>query len=589
MHEECREHIVNEGQGHSYEKDEQASNFFRLLVSGCVSASIYIIVTFLSYRFEYSSSGSSRPILLVLVLLGLAFLGYLYSVYLANRVKQDGKLIWLIFSFALFYRLILLPSVPIQEIDVYRYIWDGAVLEQGISPFRYSPDQVKSAVGNAGEDEMLFRLMELKDADSSLAEILNRVHFGDLPTIYPVVSQLVFAGAAFTTPDGSSVMCRITIMKIWLLGFDLGTLLLLICILKRCNKPVGLCLLYAWCPLVLKEVANSGHLDVIAVFFTTLAFFMLLCFLKKSRARQREWPRDVLRSSSIILVLALGVGAKVYPIILAPLLFFTFIRRIGWSAAMVSASLFVCAVVLLFWPMIPSQKNAIDMLSSISKPLRTTSKATISLAGPDELTTDPSQGLVTFLRKWEMNDFLFQMLVENIKPTSDLSNRRIAWFSFVPNSMRENLVQVLSNHLGIQASEVPFILTRFITLALFAALAIWFAFRGSESMQPEVICEVAFLTIAWFWLLCPTQNPWYWIWAMPFLPFARSRAWLLVSGLLLIYYLRFWFSYHFGSSAFGGTDYFGPQFFDYVVVWLEFGPLFIFFGMEWFLRKRSAR
>jgi hypothetical protein len=90
----------------------------------------------------------------------------------------------------------------------------------------------------------------------------------------------------------------------------------------------------------------------------------------------------------------------------------------------------------------------------------------------------------------------------------------------------------------------------------------------------------AFLTVAWFWLLLPTQNPWYWTWALPFLPFARRRAWLVMSGLAFVYYLRFWLMHQFPATALAGTPYSGPMFFDYVVVWLEFAPWFAWLALD---------
>jgi hypothetical protein len=54
-------------------------------------------------------------------------------------------------------------------------------------------------------------------------------------------------------------------------------------------------------------------------------------------------------------------------------------------------------------------------------------------------------------------------------------------------------------------------------------------------------------------------------------PFARSRAWLVLSGLAFVYYFRFWMTAQFPSPLLG-TSYPGPQFFDYVVTWLEFAP-----------------
>ena len=92
--------------------------------------------------------------------------------------------------------------------------------------------------------------------------------------------------------------------------------------------------------------------------------------------------------------------------------------------------------------------------------------------------------------------------------------------------------------------------------------------------------ESVFLTLAWFWLLLPTQNPWYWIWALPFVPFARNRAWLALGGLTLLYYLRFWLGYHWPNSPVWHTTYSGEVFFDYVVTWLEFAPWLVWLAIS---------
>ena len=44
-----------------------------------------------------------------------------------------------------------------------------------------------------------------------------------------------------------------------------------------------------------------------------------------------------------------------------------------------------------------------------------------------------------------------------------------------------------------------------------------------------------------------------------------------VSGLLMLYYLRFWLAYHFADTALFGTGYRGEFFFHFVVVPVEHG------------------
>jgi hypothetical protein len=75
---------------------------------------------------------------------------------------------------------------------------------------------------------------------------------------------------------------------------------------------------------------------------------------------------------------------------------------------------------------------------------------------------------------------------------------------------------------------------------------------------------------------------------LPLLPFARGRAWMALSGLVFLYYLRFWLTRHFAEAPVLGTRYPGPWFFDYVVTWLEFGPWFAWLAVAGFSGARRT-
>lgn len=201
---------------------------------------------------------------------------------------------------------------------------------------------------------------------------------------------------------------------------------------------------------------------------------------------------------------------------------------------------------------------------------------------------DPSESLRAFLREWEMNDFLFLIVIENLRPVAELASGEVAWFSIVPEDLRLKLIRGTESVTGIEASRVPFFLTRAITSTVFVVFACWLAWRASRTAHAASWLNAAFLTVAWFWLLLPTLNPWYWTWALPLMPFCRNRTWLLMSGLAFLYYVRFWLMHHFANTALLGTAYCGPVFFDYVVTWLEFCPWFAVLGATYVWRRRLA-
>jgi hypothetical protein len=113
--------------------------------------------------------------------------------------------------------------------------------------------------------------------------------------------------------------------------------------------------------------------------------------------------------------------------------------------------------------------------------------------------------------------------------------------------------------------------------------------KSDEKAVERLFGETAFLMLAWLWMLAPTQNPWYWMWTMPFVAFARNPVWMWVSGATLLYYLRFWFSTLDPSVQLLGSPYGGEPFFDRIVVWVEHGILLLTLGLFHACRYRKAR
>lgn len=566
----------------------QLANRYGISLLALLSVILYGAIAILSWQFEFHSTGSSRPIIAVLSIFAVAFVAYLASIRVANRQAADRNSLPLIIGAAVLFRIVMLFSLPIQEVDLYRYLWDGEVSSQGISPFAYTPLQVQQADAGAPSNESVQRLVSMLDREPAMAEALERVHFPELPTIYPATSQFVFAIASSTMPSQTSLLSRVFLIKAWLITFDIATIFVVIGLLRLCGRPPVLCIIYAWCPLLMKEVANSGHLDAIAVFLTTLSVYLLLR-LYVGQSTRTLTTRSVNRQLLFIsLVLALAVGAKLYPIVLAPLFVFTVASTFGWRYLLLPGTTFSIVLCMLLWPMIPSNKSD----PSVTTVTNQSSSQETDLRAPDEYTdpqpreTDPSLGVKTFLKHWEMNDFIFMILIENMKPQAQFAPDRTAWFSVLPESVRQATVDFVTSRFMVEPSQVPFVTARAITGVLFLIVAMILSWRTIGIRDGRLLCETGFLTLAWFWLLCPTQNPWYWTWALPLLPFATGRAWIAVSGLVLVYYVRFWLNYQYPDSAVMGTRYSGLAFYDFIVTWIEFAPWFAWLGFD-YIRRRS--
>ncbi len=208
------------------------------------------------------------------------------------------------------------------------------------------------------------------------------------------------------------------VLKIWLAAFDLATLGLVLLLLRETQRPLGLCISYAWCPLVLKEFSNSGHLDAIAVTLTTLAIWLAVRSAANlppqigpdSRRRQTYLFRGGLPAVAAGGALALAVGAKLYPVWLFPWLAALVLRRLGWRWCLATTAVFLATVTFVLWPLLASVSQWAS-LANRRKDAAAAETAAISGAKPD-----PSRGLKTFLMRWEMNDFLFMIAMENLMP-----------------------------------------------------------------------------------------------------------------------------------------------------------------------------
>lgn len=543
------------------------------VLAGLAGVSELAYLAVVSSSQSLHEAGTGGPSLLTLLgLFAGAFCVYLFAIRIAARAPQNGRLVWLIAVSGFIFRLTLLVSDPIEEIDLYRYLWDGSVITQRVSPFRYSPHQVLGACTDSDLPDDLSRLVKLRDSTPEMTTILKKVHFGELPTIYPPMSQAVFGLCAWLTPQTASLFVRMTLMKAWFVGFDLATLFLVIRLLRFTGRPIGLALVYAWCPLVIKEIGKSGHLDALAFCLATLAVDLAVSALyRPTGSRQRLGT-----AAAASAVLALASGAKLYPFIFLPLFILSFQRKLGWKCALISSLAFATVAFPLAWPMLPRHSSEVE--TTEFDPAQVVRQTDDDPPVPPQAVStaprDPSESLRAFLREWEMNDFLFLIVVENLRPTAKLGPGQTAWFSVIPKEWRVRVVGATEVLAQIEARRIPFFLTRALLSMAFILLALCLAFKASRAEEPIAWLSVAFLTVAWFWLLLPTQNPWYWTWALPLIPFARSRAWLLMSGLAFVYYLRFWLTHNFSGIQLLGTSYKGPLFFDYVVTWLEFAPWF---------------
>ncbi|MHB8646805.1 MAG: glycosyltransferase 87 family protein, partial [Thermomicrobiales bacterium] len=145
-------------------------------------------------------------------------------------------------------RLDLVPQSRSVSDDFYRYIWVGRVQVAGINPYRYAPND--PAVGFL--------------RDSAIYPDINRK---PVRTIYPPVAQGVFRVLYVIHPNS------VAWTKLAFSLLDLLTAAFLVGLLAWARMRPERVLLYAWHPLLILEVAHSGHIDSVAALFIVLALY----------------------------------------------------------------------------------------------------------------------------------------------------------------------------------------------------------------------------------------------------------------------------------------------------------------------------
>ncbi len=212
----------------------------------------------------------------------LAFAAYLGIVLWSEKQAFSTRLMW---GLAILFRVLLLLTSPSLSDDVYRYLWDGHVSANGVSPYAFPIDSP-----------------ELDYLDHPVRAQANNTW---MASPYLPAAQWAFTGLAVLFP------LKPIFMQMTMVLFDLGSAWLLARLLAAAELPARRLLLYLWNPLVIVEIAHGAHLDAWMVLLTLLAITTLF---NPPFSRQRAWPASP-------LFLALATLTKIVPVLLLPIFF----------------------------------------------------------------------------------------------------------------------------------------------------------------------------------------------------------------------------------------------------------------------------
>lgn len=253
----------------------------------------------------------------------LVFCLFLYLVHRDEPISLGRLFFW-----AIIFRICGLLGGPFYEDDFYRYLWDGYRFWEAGTPYGTAPEA--------------FFLDQ--SVPTALQETLHQINNPDLPTIYGPTTQLSFL-LGFLLKAGS-----VSVLQSLLILVDLAILFLLTRLTSVRNV-----MLYAWCPLVVKEVAFTAHPDGLGVCLLLAAIVLAM--------KEREGLAAV--------CLGFAVGAKLFVLVLVPFVLFR-TRPLHWFY-------FAITLGLLYAPFV--------------------------VTGATDLDT-----FVVFVREWEFNASLYALL-----------------------------------------------------------------------------------------------------------------------------------------------------------------------------------
>jgi alpha-1,6-mannosyltransferase len=295
--------------------------------AGLVCAIAYGVLAWFSLQPEFLS------LWVFYGLLGICLFATLIAFVGVSAREQSLTPLRLLFWAGCFHAIGVLGE-PMWEDDFFRYLWDGYRFYEIGSPYGVAP------VTLFGDDTI----------PTLFQGLLARINYPDVPTIYGPTLQYTFLLGHVLAPA-----------EVWILQllYALADMMLIVLLLRLAN--IRWVLLYAWSPLVIKELAFTAHPDGLGVLLLMAALF---CRQRHSYALAAG-------------LLALSVGAKVFALLLVPFVL--------WRLPLRYWGVFTLVVAVLYGPFV--WLGASDM-----------------------------GGLLVFATEWQFNSSLYAVLLQWLEP-----------------------------------------------------------------------------------------------------------------------------------------------------------------------------
>lgn len=428
---------------------------------------------------------------------------------------RGGRTILLLLSLALLSRgALLVFAEPVLSDDIYRYLHEGALLAEGTNPYAKVPAAISAA-------------------ESPLPSALARVNHPEMGAVYQPTAQYVFAGATWlhhgvTSLLGDGALDRTTTFRGVMVVFDVLIVLMLATRLREAGRSPWWAGLWALHPLVLSELAGSGHQDVIGI-CALLAGLLLF-----ERANRRI---AFAMAGGVALAVAVAVKPIAAPVAI-PVAWW--LRRWPKGIALTAVS-GAAAMTALYLPFYLMEGGLATMLDSIQR----------------------------FADHWRFNDSAHAMLKPYVDPFGygQIKWRLIDWLEWADAWVFRGALQFLFADL---IRTVFNDLTRYLlaaTALVGMGLCLW---RSEDKLFRPVVVYLLLMMLG-----TSTLHPWYVLWGLALLPLTFDAALWTLSATVALSYI----------AQHQPDAYYVPVW----LKWLEFGPVYALAIIGWLTGWGMAR
>ena len=260
----------------------------------------------------------------LIILFGALF----FISYKIIQINQDR--FWLLAGIGIIFRLLFIAVLPNLSQDFYRFIWDGRLITQGISPYLFTPENYIEDTSNSFVT-IVNQAQELYNGMGSL----NRSHFSN----YPAINQLCFAIASVFA--GKSILGSVMVVRIILILADIGILCIGKKLLVKLHLNPNQIFWYFLNPFIVIELTGNLHFEGVMLFFLIASLYLL---------HQKKW----LGSAGL---LGISVSVKLIPLLFLPLYYRWFSTDLNKGFFKLAGFYFIVlgTVIFTFTPFLSAQ------------------------------------------------------------------------------------------------------------------------------------------------------------------------------------------------------------------------------------------